>query len=44
MLHDKKAGGDTISVILVDKLGSFREEKMNVDEIIARCREVLSLS
>ncbi len=44
MLHDKKTGGDTISVILVDKLGSFREEKMNVDEIIARCREVLSLS
>ena len=44
MLHDKKAGGDTISVILVDKLGSFREEKMTVDEIIARCREVLSLS
>lgn len=44
MLHDKKAGGDTISVILVDKLGTFREEKMNVDEIIARCREVLSLS
>lgn len=44
MLHDKKAGGDTISVILVDKLGTFREEKMTVDEIIARCREVLSLS
>lgn len=44
MLHDKKAGGDTISIILVDKLGTFREEKMTVDEIIARCREVLSLS
>ena len=44
MLHDKKAGGDTISVILVDKLGTFREVKMTVDEIIARCREVLSLS
>lgn len=44
MLHDKKAGGDTISVILVDKLGTFREEKMTVDETIARCREVLSLS
>ena len=39
MLHDKKAGGDAITVIIVDKIGTFR-----VDEIVARCREVLSLS
>lgn len=44
MLHDKKAGGDAITVIIVDKIGTFREEKMTVDEIVARCREVLSLS
>ena len=44
MLHDKKAGGDTITVITVDKIGTFKEEKMTVDEIVARCREVLSLS
>ncbi len=44
MLHDKKAGGDMITVIIVDRLGEFREEKLTVDEIIERCREVLSLS
>ena len=44
MLHDKKAGGDAITVIIVDKIGTFREVKMTVDEIVARCREVLSLS
>ncbi len=44
MLHDKKAGGDTITVIIVDKIGTFREKKLTVDEITERCREVLSLS
>ena len=44
MLHDKKAGGDTITVIVCEKLGTFKEEKMTVDEIIERCGEVLSLS
>lgn len=43
MLHDKKANGDKINVITVDEIGSFKEEKLSVDEITERCREVLSL-
>ena len=44
VLHDKKAGGDSITVIKVEKIGSFTEEKLSVDEIVKRSREVLLLS
>ena len=44
MLHDKKAKGDRITVITVDKVGTFKEEKLTVDEIVKRCGEVLVLS
>ena len=44
MLHDKKAGGDRITVITVDTIGNFKEEKLTVDEIVKRCEEVLVLS
>lgn len=44
MLHDKKAKGDRITVITVDTVGSFKEEKLTVDEIVKRCGEVLVLS
>lgn len=44
MLHDKKAGGDRITVITVDTIGTFKEEKLTVDEIVKRCEEVLVLS
>lgn len=43
MLHDKKAADGKISVILVDEIGSFKTEKLTVDEIIERSREVLEL-
>ena len=44
MLHDKKAKGDRITVITVDTVGTFKEEKLTVDEIVKRCGEVLVLS
>jgi 3-dehydroquinate synthase len=43
MLHDKKAKGDKITVITVEKIGAFKEEKMTVEDITKRCEEVLSL-
>lgn len=43
MLHDKKAADGKISVIFVDEIGSFKTEKLTVDEIIERSREVLEL-
>ena len=44
MLHDKKAKNGAITVITVDEIGSYKTEKMTVDEITQRCREVLTLS
>ena len=35
-LHDKKASGDTITAILVEKAGHFTERKMTPDELAAR--------
>ena len=36
VLHDKKASGNTITAIRVDKAGSFTEQKMTPDELKAR--------
>ena len=44
MLHDKKAKDGAITVITVDEVGTYRTEKMTVDEITERCKEVLTLS
>ena len=32
--HDKKCDGKKISVIFVDKVGSFREEKIEVNDFL----------
>lgn len=39
--QDKKRVGDEISVILVDKIGSYRIEKMDIDGFVSRVREEL---
>ena len=38
--HDKKCDGKKISVIFVDEVGSFRAEKMSVDNFLDTVREV----
>ena len=43
MTHDKKASGDSIKVIKVDKLGTFTEQKMTAREIAEKSREVITL-
>lgn len=43
MLHDKKAQNGDITVISVNEIGSYEIEKMTVDEIAAKSREVLEL-
>ena len=43
MTHDKKASGDRITVIKVQKLGSFTEQKMTPTEIAEQSREVITL-
>lgn len=43
MLHDKKAGGDTITVVRVENVGSFVECRMTAREIADQSREVLEL-
>ena len=37
--HDKKCEGEKISVVFVDKIGSYRIEKMDVSEFCNRVRE-----
>ena len=37
--HDKKCDGEKISVVFVDKIGSYRIEKMDVDTFLNRVRE-----
>ncbi len=39
--HDKKCDGGHISVIFVDRVGSFRIEKMSVDSFACHVREML---
>lgn len=39
--HDKKCDGDMISVVYVDEIGSYRIEKISVDDFISHVREVL---
>ena len=39
-LHDKKASGNTITAILVEKAGSFTEKKMAPEELAARYTSV----
>ncbi len=43
VLHDKKAGGYTITAVLVDEIGSFREAAMTADQIVDESRKVLEL-
>ena len=43
VLHDKKAGGDTITAVIVDEIGSFREAKLAADRIVDQSRKVLEL-
>lgn len=43
MTHDKKASGDSINVVKVDKLGTFIGQKMTAREIAAQSREVITL-
>ena len=43
VLHDKKAGGDTITAVMVEKIGNFREATMSADQIIDQSRKVLDL-
>ena len=40
--HDKKASGSTITAILVDRAGSFREEKMTPEELGRRYTAVFA--
>lgn len=39
--HDKKADGNTVTVTLVDEIGSYEMKKMNCDDVIATARAVL---
>ena len=39
--HDKKADGDSVTVTLVDEIGSFRMETMKFSEIIALAKSGL---
>ncbi len=39
MTHDKKAGDGFVTVILVDKIGSYREEKMSFAALEERVKE-----
>ena len=41
-LHDKKASGDTITVILSEKAGSYTEKKMTPEELAERFNSVFS--
>ena len=41
MLHDKKANGDTVTVVTVEEIGSFRIEKMPCLALIERAGNVL---
>lgn len=43
MLHDKKAKNGSVTVISVEEIGSFETEKLTVEEITERSREVLEL-
>ena len=43
MTHDKKASGESIRVVKVDKLGTFTEQKMTAREIAAQIGEVIAL-
>lgn len=40
--HDKKCDGSLVSVVFVDEVGSFRTEKMAVEEFISLVRERIS--
>ena len=39
-VHDKKASGDTVTAILVEKAGSFTEKKMTAEELAERYQSV----
>ena len=39
--HDKKCEGDSVSIVFVDKIGSYRIEKMGVADFCNHVREVL---
>ena len=39
--HDKKCDGEQLSVVFVDKIGSYRIEKMDVDSFICHIRKEL---
>ena len=43
VLHDKKAGGDTVTAIIVDKIGTYRQVKLTAQDIVKQSREVLEL-
>lgn len=40
-MHDKKAEGGQITTIVVDKIGTYRFEKKDEDELAQGCKEVL---
>lgn len=42
MTHDKKAGDGFVTVILVDEVGSYREEKMSFSALEKRVKECFS--
>lgn len=43
VLHDKKAGGNTVTAIIVDEIGTYRQVKLTAEQIVKQSGEVLEL-
>lgn len=43
ILHDKKAAGDTVTAIIVDEIGAYRQVKLTAEQIVKQSGEVLEL-
>ncbi len=43
VLHDKKAGGNAVTAIIVDEIGTYRQVKLTAEQIVKQSGEVLEL-